>query len=426
MAMTMAEKVLARAAGKKKVVAGQYVTAEPDRLMAHEAFALCAMTLQGLGVKQLHDPDRLVIILDHYFPAPSEKFADVHRYIRESVDAFKIRNFLPHHGICHQVMCENGFVLPGQLILGTDSHTTTYGALGAGSAGIGQTEMVYVLVTGELWMKVPHTIRFNLFGDPGPATMAKDIILKMAGDYGTEVAQYRSIEFSGPIAEQLSIAGRLAMSNMGVELGAKFSFFEADEKAVSYINEQFGQVADFFGPDEDAEYEKIFDLALSGLAPQIACPHNPGNVKAVSELANVPIDQAYLGSCTNGRMEDIAVAAHILKGKKVHPRTRMLVTPASHQIMLEATRAGYVETLLEAGVHITPSGCGPCLGGHMGLLGAGETCISSTNRNFPGRMGSEKSEVYLASPATVAASAIAGKITDPREFWGKNTIQGEI
>jgi len=426
MGMTMAEKVLSRSAGQKSVKAGQYITAKPDRLMAHEAFALCAMTLQGMGVKQLHDPDRLVIILDHYFPAPSEKFADVHKYIRESIDAFNIKNFLPHHGICHQVMCENGFVLPGQLILGTDSHTTTYGALGAGSAGIGQTEMVYALATGELWMQVPPTIRFELSGNPGPATMAKDIILKIAGDYGTEVAQYRSVEFGGSIAEQLSVSGRLTMSNMGVELGAKFSFFEADEKAVSFINEQYEQAVDLFGPDADAEYEKIFEMDLSDLAPQIACPHNPGNVKAVNELADVPIDQAYLGSCTNGRLEDIAIAAQILKGKKVHPRTRMLVTPASHQIMLEATRAGYVQTLLEAGAHFTPSGCGPCLGGHMGLLGADEICVSSTNRNFPGRMGSKKSQVYLASPATVAASAIAGKVTDPREFWKANTIQGEI
>lgn len=417
MGMTMAEKVLARSAGRPSVKAGQYVTAAPDRLLAHEAFALCAMTLQGLGVKRLHDPDRLVIVLDHYFPAPSEKFADVHRFIRQAVEAFNIRHFLSHAGICHQVMCENGFVQPGQLILGTDSHTTTYGALGAGSAGIGQTEMVYVLATGELWMQVPHTVRFRLIGDPGPGIMAKDIMLKIAGDYGTEVAQYRSIEFCGPIADRLGMAGRLTMSNMGVELGAKFAFFRADDTTSAFMRAQSGQATPPFGPDEDALYEGTYAVSISEMAPQVACPHNPGNVRAVTDVAGRIVDQAYLGSCTNGRLEDIAVAAQILKGNKVHARTRLLVTPASHRVMLQATRAGYVQTLLEAGAHFTPSGCGSCLGGHMGLLGAGEVCISSTNRNFPGRMGSEKSEVFLASPATVAASAITGKITDPREFW---------
>lgn len=422
MGMTMAEKVLARAAGEPSVRAGQYVTAVPDRLMAHEAFALCAMTLQGLGVNRLHDPDRLVVVLDHYFPAPSEKFADLHAYIRRSVEAFGIRHFLSHAGICHQVMCESGFVRPGQLILGTDSHTTTYGALGAGSAGIGQTEMVYALVAGDLWMQVPPSIRFRLGGDPAPGIMAKDIVLKIAGDYGTEVAQYRSIEFSGPLADRLGIDSRMTMANMGVELGAKFAFFKADEKTADFIRARSAQGVEYFGPDQDASYEAVFDVSISGMAPQVACPHNPGNVQAVDQAGAVSVDQAYLGSCTNGRLEDMAVAARILKGHQVHPRTRLLITPASHAVMLAATRSGYVETLLAAGAHFTPSGCGPCLGGHMGLLGAGEVCISSTNRNFPGRMGSDKSEVYLASPATVAASAIQGKITDPRDFWDEYSL----
>lgn len=425
MAMTMAEKVLARASGSKRVEAGRYVTVVPDRLMAHEAFALCAATLQGLGVERLHAPDRLVVVLDHYFPAPSVKFADVHRFIRQSVEAYGIRHFLPHAGICHQVMCENGYALPGRLILGTDSHTTTYGALGAASAGIGQTEMVYILASGELWMQVPHSIGFHLTGNPGPAVMAKDVMLKIAGDHGTEVAQYRSIEFSGPVADRLSIAGRMTLANMGVELGAKFAFFKADEKTVAYIRQQAGKTVEAFGPDPDASYEQVFEVDVTRMTPQVACPHNPGNARPVDAAGDVSVDQAYLGSCTNGRLEDIAAAAHILRGRKVHPRTRLLVTPASHRVMLEATRAGYIETLLEAGAHITPSGCGPCLGGHMGILGAGEICISSTNRNFSGRMGSEQSEVYLASPATVAASAITGKITDPRQFLGQVLIGGE-
>lgn len=422
MGMTMAEKVLARTSGQKSVRAGDYVTASPDRLMAHEAFAICAMMLQGMKVDRLNDPDKVVVVLDHYFPAPSAKFADVHRYIRQAVAAFDIRNFLSHAGICHQVVTENGFALPGQLVLGTDSHTTTYGALGAAGAGIGQTEMVFVLATGELWMQVPHTVRFRLYGDPGPGIMAKDIILKIAGDHGTEAAQYRSIEFCGPAAARLGIAGRMTMANMGVELGAKFAFFQADDKTAAFLEECTGRRGDRFGPDPDAVYENTLELSITAMAPQVARPHNPGNSGPVDEVGDVAVDQAYLGSCTNGRLEDIAVAAEILKGRRVHPGTRLLIAPASQRVMLEAVRSGYVETLLEAGAHFTPSGCGACLGSHMGLLGADEICISSTNRNFTGRMGSEKSEVYLASPATVAASAATGRITDPRQFWQGNSL----
>jgi len=422
MGMTMAEKVLSRASGLEDVEAGQYVTAKIDRMMTHEGFGGCAATLKGLGVTELHDPDRVVIIIDHFFPAPTERTAQIHKMIREAAEQLGVKNHLGYAGICHQVMCEKGFVQPGHLILGTDSHTTTYGAFGAASAGIGTTEMSYVLATGELWMQVPPTIRFDLTGNPGPGIMSKDIVLHIAGVYTTDVAQYKAIEFSGPVSEKMSIAGRMTLSNMGVELGAKFAFFEADAKTVAYLKDRASDPVMPFGPDPDAEYESVYSVDVTELAPQVSLPHNPGNAKPVTEVGEIRVEQALLGSCTNGRLEDIAVAADILKGRRVHPKTRMLVTPASHQIMLEATRAGYIETLLEAGAHITPAGCGACPGGHMGLLAAGEACISSTNRNFRGRMGSPESEVYLGSPATVAASAIRGRIVDPRQFWTDNTL----
>jgi homoaconitate hydratase family protein len=319
-------------------------------------------------------------------------------------------------------MCEEGFVLPGNLILGTDSHTTTYGAFGAASAGIGVTEMNYVLATGELWMRVPPTIRFDLEGTAGPGLMSKDIVLHIAGSFGTEVAQYKAIEFSGHIAGRMSLAGRMTLSNMGVELGAKFAFFDADEKTIDYLKDRVSEPVAPFSPDPDASYEEIHVVDITSLEPQVSMPHNPGNAKSISEIGEIQVHQAFLGSCTNGRLEDLAVAAKILKGQQVNPKVRLLVTPASRKVLVEANRVGHIQALLEAGAHITPTGCGACPGGHMGLIGPGEVCISSTNRNFKGRMGSPESEVYLGSPATVAASAIEGRITDPRKYWNETTL----
>ncbi len=422
MEMTMAEKVLARASGQPHVRAGQYVTACPDRLMAHEAFAACAWILKSLGVKKLHDPDRVVVMLDHYFPAPTAAMADVHVLIRDAVEEFGIKKYFGYDGVCHQVMCESGNVVPGQLILGTDSHTTMYGAFGAGGTGIGQTEMSYALATGEIWMMVPHTIRFELSGGPAPGIMSKDVMLHIAGRYGTEVAQYRSIEFTGPAARRMTLSDRMTMSNMGVEIGAKFAFFEADDKTLEYVGKRVDETLSLFGPDKGAVYEAVHAVDVGAIVPVAAFPHNPGNVRPVSEGSHVSVQQAYLGSCTNGRLEDIAVAAQILKNRKVHPKTRLLIAPASKAVMLEAAKAGFVRDLLEAGAHFLPAGCGACPGSHMGLLGKGESCISSTNRNFRGRMGSEDAEVYLGSPATVAASAVTGHLTDPRQFWSGTTV----
>jgi len=422
MAMTMAEKVLARASGRKSVSAGDFVTATADRVMAHEAFTLCGLQLLKLGVERLADPDKVIVILDHYFPAPTEQMARGHAVARQLVERFGVRHFLGYAGVCHQVLVEQGHIHPGQLVFGTDSHSTTYGAVGAAGTGLGLTEVSYVLATGEIWLRVPPTIRFVFGGEAPPGIMSKDVVLQVAGSFGTEVAQYRAIEFAGPAAARMSVASRLTMANMGVELGAKFAFFEADEITCAYLRERTDEPISPFGPDVGACYEAVHEIDISGLEPQIACPHNPGNTKPVSEIGEVRVDQAFLGSCTNARVEDLAVAAEILAGRKVHPGTRLLVTPASSRVLLDATRAGYTETLLEAGAHLTTPGCGACPGGHGGLLAPGEVCLSSTNRNFLGRMGSAEAEVYLGSPASVAAAAVAGRIVDPREFWNGTTI----
>jgi 3-isopropylmalate/(R)-2-methylmalate dehydratase large subunit len=420
--MTMAEQVLARTAGLAATTAGQYVTAVPDVLMCHEALTQCASQLRSVGIERLAHPDRVHVVLDHAFPAPTAEAARAHARARRLVERYGISHFHGHAGICHQVLVERAAVRPGQLVLGTDSHSTTYGAVGAAGAGIGITEMTYVLATGELWFQVPATVRVELTGTGGPALMAKDLALALAGRYGTDAAQYAAVEFGGPLAAVMSIAGRMTMANMGAELGAKFACFPADDHTEQYLVGQGAAGVERFGPQPGAVYARTITLDTTGLAPQVACPHNPGNVRPVTELIGTVVHQAFLGSCTNARLEDFAVAAAVLAGRRVHDRVRLLVTPASQQTFLDAVRAGYVATLAEAGAHITASGCGACPGGHQGLLGPGEVCVSSTNRNFKGRMGSADAEVYLASPAVVAAAAVAGELIDPRELWSGSTL----
>jgi 3-isopropylmalate/(R)-2-methylmalate dehydratase large subunit len=424
--MTMAERVLARTSGRTEVHAGDYVTASADVLMCHEALTMCGSQLRKVGVERLAHPERVHVVLDHFFPAPTAANARDHARARALVEAYGIANFHGHAGICHQVLVERGAVRPGQLVLGTDSHSTTYGALGAAGAGIGVTEMTYVLATGELWFQVPPTVRVELAGSGGPGLMAKDVVLALASAHGTDVAQYAAIEYHGPVAAAMSIAGRMTMANMGAELGAKFAMFPADETTVAYLADRApaegGPPVEPFGPDHGAAYASTLTLDTTGLAPQVACPHNPGNVRPVTEVTGTRVHQAFIGSCTNARLEDFAVAAAILAGRQVHPGVRLIVTPASQQTFVDAVHAGYVATLAEAGAHLTASGCGACPGGHQGLLGPGEVCISSTNRNFTGRMGSAEAEVYLGSPAVVAAAAVAGELIDPRELWTGSTL----
>jgi len=302
------------------------------------------------------------------------------------------------------------------LIVGTDSHTPTYGALGAAGTGIGFSEMAYVLATGELWFRVPETIRFEISGELSPLVMSKDVILYIAGTYTAEVAQYRSIEFTGPTAGKMSIASRMTMSNMSAEIGAKFGFFEPDETTTAYLKEITDQPFTPLKADADALYEQTYRTDVTGLEPQVAIPYSVDNVKSISEVEDVVINQAVLGSCTNGRLEDLQVAADILKGRVVHPAVRLLVVPASKTVYRKALESGLLNVFLEANAIICNPSCGPCFGQHMGQLAAGEICVASINRNFKGRMGSNEAKVYLASPATVAASAIEGKIVDPRNY----------
>jgi 3-isopropylmalate/(R)-2-methylmalate dehydratase large subunit len=412
----MAEKIMARVSGQPLVRAGDYITASVDKLMCHDAFAVCVQSLHRLGITELARPDSVYVILDHFFPAPTVRYANGHAVARKAVKSLDIKHFLGHPGICHQVMVEQGHVLPGELILGTDSHSTTYGALGAGGSGIGFTEMTYALATGELWLEVPETIRIELTGTLNAAVSAKDIVLSILGTYGTDVANYRSIEFVGGGAEALTIDSRMTMSNMGVELGAKFAMFNADARTVDYLGVRGHTVAPF-ASDNDAVFERTITIDLATLSPMVAKPSSPGNVSPIDEVVGQRIDQAFLGSCTNSRLEDLMIAADLLRGKQVHPDVRLIVTPSSKVIFDEALRLGLIATLSTAGAHITTPGCGACPGGHAGVVGDGEVCISTSNRNFPGRMGSPNAFVYLASPAVVAASAIAGQIADPRDIW---------
>lgn len=416
MGMTMAEKVLARTSGRPETKPGEYVTARVDQVMIHDAFAAVYRNLLEAGIEKVWDSDRVAILLDHYIPAPTVSHAESQKLIRAAVKKCGIKKWYDMKaGICHQIMGEKGHIIPGELVLGTDSHSTTYGAFGAAGTGIGFSEMAYVLATGELWMKVPSTIKFVINGEIPKWIMSKDIILYIAGKYTTEVAQYKAVEFSGSTAHGMSIASRMTISNMGVEIGAKFAFFEADGTTLDFLKGRTERPVDVFKADRDAKYEKIIEIDVTNLEPQVAFPDDVGNVKPVSKAQDIRIDQAFIGSCTNGRLEDLQLAATILRGKKVHPDTRLIVFPASWEVYREAVQKGVIETLIEAEAVICNPGCGPCLGGHMGLIASGERCLASSNRNFKGRMGSTEGEVYLASPATVAASAVAGRIVDPRE-----------
>ncbi len=417
MGMTLAEKILARASGLDTVSPGQYVTAKIDLAMAHEAMAGVYVKLVKAGWSKVWDPSRIVSLLDHYVPAPTERAAEIHKLVRAAVKQWGIQNFYGERaGICHQVLPEKGHVLPGMLIVGTDSHTTTYGAFGAAGTGIGTTEMAYVFATGKLWFKVPETVQISLEGRMPDRIMSKDVLLYIAGKYSAEMAQYKAVEFTGPAAHNMSLASRMTMSNMAVEIGAKFGFFTPDQKIFDFLKERTKTPVQAIAPDKDARYETVHRIDVDSIGPQVAFPFAVDNVHPVAEAGDIRIQQAFIGSCTNGRLEDLHIAAGIVKGKKIHPNVRLLVYPASWETYLKAMQDGTLETLIRAGTVIGNSSCGACFGAHLGLLGAEENCVAAINRNFKGRMGSPKAKVFLASPATVAASALVGKISDPREI----------
>ena len=415
MGMTMAEKIFARASGLPAVVPGQFVTGRVDTALLHDIFAAPVFdTLREAGISGVWDPRRVAVVLDHLVPAPSVAASEVHRRIRAYAVEYEILHFFEAGiGICHQLVAERGLARPGELLAGTDSHTTTAGALGVGGTGIGTSEMAYVLATGELWFQVPETILVHLTGRLSPGVAWKDIVLALAGRIGTDGAQYQALEFGGPSAAAVDIGGRLTIANMAVELGAKFGLFAADAATRAHFHRLGIEVGEF-GPDPDARYARTVPMRLDGVEPQVAVPHAVDNVRPVRAVEGTPVDQAFIGSCTNGRVEDLRIAAQVLAGRHVHPRTRLIVAPASAQIARDAMAEGILEVLVDAGAILLPAGCGPCFGGHGGVLAAGERCIGTHNRNFPGRMGSPRAEIYLASPATVAASAVRGRITDPR------------
>lgn len=418
MAQTMAEKILARASGRETVKPGQYVEAKVDFLMAHDmTFYEGYKAMMSTGNRKVWDADRVVVIMDHCTPAPNLKWAEIHKEVREAVETQGISSFYDVGiGICHQVFVEKGHATPGSLVLGGDSHTTTYGAIGAAGCGIGFSEIAYVLVKGTLWFRVPETIQIVLTGKLMPGVSGKDIILHIAGKYKAEFAQYKSVEFVGPGASVLGISDRMTICNMGVEIGAKFCFFEADAATISFLKGKTGVSFDKFGADRNAIYQDEYQIDISSIEPQVALPHNVDNVQSISEISDIPIQQAFIGSCTNGRLDDLKKAAAILNGRKVQTGTRLIVIPASSEIYLHAVRLGIIESLVDAGAIILSPGCGPCGGLHMGIVASGEAVISSSNRNFKGRMGSPEGSIFLGSPETVAASAVEGKIADPRKY----------
>ena len=407
---------MARAAGKESVAAGEIVDAAVDRIMITERQAPRVLdNLQSLGVRKIRmAKETVVIVFDHEVPPSKITSANAQKRVREFFTG-KVTLYDMNVGICHQVLSEKGHVAPGMLIVGSDSHTVTNGAFGAFSAGIGLTEATGVLLTRKIWLRVPPVIAVEMSGRMSDRVTPKDAILYLIGRIGADGAQYKGLEFRGTGAREMSVAGRMVMANMSVETGAKAGFFAADEKTLAYLSPRVRTPLAPVLSDRDAQYEKVVDIDLAGLAPQVACPHAVDNVVPVDEVAGRKIHDAFLGSCTNGRLEDLQIAAEILKGKRIHTGVRMVVVPASTEIYLAAMRKGILESLIEAGAVILNSNCASCAAMHMDLLGDGEVSVSSTNRNFRGRRGSRESEVYLASPATVAASALAGCIADPRE-----------
>jgi 3-isopropylmalate/(R)-2-methylmalate dehydratase large subunit len=413
--MNIFEKILARASRKKIVEPNEIVEASIDMAMIHDLTGpLTVDSFRKIGVKRVWNPERIVTIFDHLIPASTIRAASLQKTIREFVAEQNIKNFydIGYGGICHQVFHERGHARPGELIVGADSHTCTYGALGAFATGIGSTEMAAVLATGKMWFKVPKAIKIQTDGKFRDLVTPKDLILHVIGEIGEGGATYMGMEFVGTTIDAISVDGRLTICNMAVEAGAKTGIVPADHKTIEYVKKRTNEPFVPIKSDDDAIYERILDIDAGSISPQIACPNSVDNVKPVSEV-ETEINQVFIGSCTNGRMEDLRLAANILKGKKIKPSVRMIVTPASQDIYIRAMKEGLLEIFVNSGGVVTNATCGPCLGGHLGLLSAGEVCLSTSNRNFIGRMGSPESKVYLASPSTAAASALAGKIVDP-------------
>lgn len=416
MGQTFAEKVLSKKV-RRKLTAGEIVDVYPDYAMSHDNTAAIYGIFNEIGVDKVYNPDIHVVVLDHNSPPANEKLALNHKIIREFVQRYDIKNFFDiNAGICHQVLPEQGFALPGKVIVGSDSHTTTYGAFGAFATGVGRSEMAVIFATGKIWLRVPESVQIRIAGKLPPGVTSKDVMLYIIGDVKADGALYKSVEFVGETVENMTLASRMVLTNMAVEMGAKNGFIAPDQKTLDFLSNRARSTFEVVLPDADARYDDVLEYDVSQLEPQVACPHTVDNVKPLSEVTGTKIQQALLGTCVNGRLEDIATAAALIKGRRVHPEVRFLVFPASMNVYREALQKGYLQTLVEAGALIMNPGCGPCLGAHEGILAPGEVCISTSNRNFKGRMGSREAEIYLASPAVVAASAIKGEIADFRSL----------
>lgn len=428
MGQTFAQKAIARAAGLDQVVVGQGVDVRPDVVLSHDNTAAIRRIWLEFGQERVVIPQRLAIALDHAVPAPTTRHAQNHAEIRAFVQEQSIRHFFEvGRGICHQVLSEEAIVLPGQMILGADSHTSHFGWLGAFGAGIGRSEVAALWATGEIWLKVPESVRFILEGRLPTGVTVKDFALRIIGDLGADGGLYASVEFSGSGIDALSLDSRAVLPNMMAEFGVKNAWMAPDSKTIAYLERGLARrsldsthspthpvTQSLLLPDPDAEYTAIHTYDASDLEPYVACPHSVDNVAPLSQVAGRPVQQAFIGTCTNGRLEDMAAAAEVLAGKRVAMGTRLLVIPSSSRVLADAMALGYIQQLVEAGAVIGVPGCGPCMGNHMGIPAPGEVTISSANRNFQGRMGTREAEVYLASPAVVAASAVAGRIADPR------------
>lgn len=425
MGMTMTQKILADHAGVKEVHAGELIEANVDIVMANDITGPMALPIFKKMADKVFDKDKVVLVPDHFTPNKDIKSAENSKAIRE----FSREQGLTHHmeqgkcGVEHAILPESGIVVAGDAVIGADSHTCTYGAIGAFSTGVGTTDIATGMATGQLWFKVPSAIKFNLHGKLPKYVSGKDVILHIIGRIGVDGALYKSMEFTGEGVKELSMADRFTICNMAIEAGAKNGIFPVDEAAIEYLDKHAKREYKIYEADKGAEYEEVVDVDLSAIRPTVAFPHLPGNAKTVDEIEamdKIYIDQVVIGSCTNGRMEDLRKAAAILKGKKVADNVRVMVVPATQKIYLQCILEGTLETFVEAGCAVNTPSCGPCMGGHMGVLAKGEKCVSTTNRNFVGRMGDVESLIYLASPETAAASAIAGYIANPEKFGGNN------
>lgn len=410
------EKVLAKNSGKTFVKTGEIVTAKVDFAEVNDLYLQTIYSFREMNGKKVWDKDRLAFVFDHYAPAPTIKSAQIHKEMRE----FAKENNLTYHfdvnaGVCHQVMPEAGLIYPGSIVVATDSHTTTHGAFGAMGTGVGATDMATIMISGELWFRVPEIIEIRIDGIPEEGVMPKDVVLYLMGKMRADGAVYKAVDFTGSYVEQLNVAGRMVICNMAVEMGAKTAYMQPNKDVLDYVSERAVRPFEIQYTDDDFVYSESYKFDISDLTPQVAVPSSVDNVFPIDEVEKVKVDQCFVGTCTGGRIEDIKIAAHILRGKHIAEDVRLIVIPASTEVMKKCIAEGYLQDLIDAGATISTPGCGPCLSAHEGVLAPDEVCVTASNRNFPGRMGSNKSRVYLASPATVAASALTGYLTNPLE-----------